>query len=251
MTGASSGIGAEVTRRLALAGTQVVMLARDTDRMRAIADRYDSPQPAVIVTDLRDVKSVNRAFEEIDKKFSRIDLLCTAAGIFHEATHIAQQSDEVWSDIIETNLTGVMRCIRAAWPLLSEDAAIVTIGSVLGAMSQPGVGAYAASKAALAALTRTVASEGANRGIRANMLVPGMVRTPMNQRMADASGNPDEWWRSRLTAVPLGRAAEPAEIAEMVCWLVGEHGKFITGTEICLDGGILLRSGEMRSTGES
>ena len=68
---------------------------------------------------------------------------------------------------------------------------------------------------------------------------------------SDASGNPDEWWSSRLTAVPLGRAAEPAEIAEMVCWLAGEHGKFITGTEICLDGGTLLRSGEMRSTGES
>ena len=141
---------------------------------------------------------------------------------------------------METNLTGVMRCIRSVWALLAQGSSIVTVGSVLGQMSQPDVGAYAVSKSGLAALTRTAASEGVARGIRANLIIPGMVDTPMNQKMANASDDPKKWWKTRLSSIPMGRAAQPEEIAEAICWLAGDDAKFVTGAEIRLDGGALL-----------
>jgi len=241
VTGASSGIGAAVVKKLASIGCQVVMLARDMDRMnRVAADCGTAVLPRVIQTDLRYSSSVDNAFQTISADFGQIDILCAVAGIFREAAPIQDQLDSDWDDVVETNLTGVMRCLRSSWPLFANGASIVTVGSVLAEMAQPEVGAYAVSKAGLSALTRTSASEGVARGIRANLIVPGMVNTPMNQRMADASGNSEEWWHDRLSSIPMKRAAEPEEIAEAICWLSSDDARFVTGAEIRLDGGALL-----------
>ena len=241
VTGASSGIGAAVVKRLSSMNFKVIMLARDLCRMDLVVEQCEAKlKPVPIVTDLKNSGSVNNAFAKIKKDFGHIDVLCAVAGIFLNESPISKQLDSEWNDVIETNLTGVMRCLRSSWPLFSRGASIVTVGSVLGHMSQPEVGAYAVSKAGLAALTRTVASEGASRGIRANLITPGMVNTPMNQKMAEVSGNTRNWWSERLSSIPLKRAAEPEEIAEAICWLSVENSSFITGAELRMDGGVLL-----------
>ena len=241
VTGASSGIGAEVVKKLASMQFMVVMLARDLKKMNFIADECPEKfRPYKIVTDLKDTESVENAFLEIKKEFKNIDFLCSVAGVFQNNTPIAKQIDTDWQNIIETNVTGVMRCIRAAWPILINGASIVNVGSVLGEMAKPNVGAYAVSKAGLASLTRTIASEGAKRGIRANLIIPGMVKTPMNQKMANASGNSEEWWKEKQELIPLKRAAHPKEIADAICWFCKENSSFITGAELRIDGGVLL-----------
>tara|TARA_Y100001934_G_C12346339_1_gene773004 strand:+ start:630 stop:1409 length:780 start_codon:yes stop_codon:yes gene_type:complete len=241
VTGASSGIGAAVVKKLASEQCKVIMLARSLDRMKHVAAECNSDfKPAPIQVDLKDTNSVKLAFEVIRKDFKHVDILCAVAGIFRESAPIRDQADAEWDEVMETNLTGVMRCIRSVWTLLAEGSSIVTVGSVLGQMSQPDVGAYAVSKSGLAALTRTAASEGVARGIRANLIIPGMVDTPMNQKMANVSDDPKEWWKTRLSSIPMGRAAQPEEIAEAICWLAGDDAKFVTGAEIRLDGGALL-----------
>ena len=241
VTGASSGIGAAVVKKLSSIEFKVIMLARDLKRMILVAEECEAKyKPVPIVIDLRNSVSVEKAFAKIKEDFGCIDILCAVAGVVLNKTPISVQLDSDWNDVIETNLTGVMRCLRSSWPLFSKGASIVTVGSVLGNMSQPEVGAYAVSKAGLAALTRTIASEGAEREIRANLIIPGMVKTPINQKMAEASGNIEKWWRERLSSIPLRRAAEPEEIAEAICWLSLENSSFITGAELRMDGGVLL-----------
>tara|TARA_X000001036_G_scaffold319456_1_gene297924 strand:- start:1349 stop:2134 length:786 start_codon:yes stop_codon:yes gene_type:complete len=241
VTGASSGIGAALVKKLSSIEFKVIMLSRDLNRMELVAEECESKyKPVPIVIDLRNSVSVEQAFKIIKQDFGCIDVLCAVAGVFLNETPISEQLDSDWIDVIETNLTGVMRCLRASWPLFRKGASIVTVGSVLGQMSQPEVGAYAVSKAGLAALTRTIASEGAEREIRANLIIPGMVKTPINQKMANESGNSDNWWRERLSSIPMRRAAEPEEIAEAICWLSTENSNYITGTELRMDGGTLL-----------
>ena len=241
VTGASSGIGAAVVKKLSSKKFIVIMLARNLDRMEVVAKECNKHlRPIPIVTDLKSSDSVNHAFEKIKDDFGRIDVLCSVAGIFLNETPISIQKDTEWNDVIETNLTGVMRCLRSSWPLFRRGASIVTVGSVLGNMSQPDVGAYAVSKAGLAALTRTIASEGAERKIRANLIIPGMVNTPMNQTMAKASGNIQQWWDEKVKSIPLKRVADPEEIAEAICWLSSNKSSFVTGSELRMDGGVLL-----------
>jgi len=241
VTGASSGVGAAVVKRLSSSDCQVIMLARDVERMKLVAEQCDGITPFLLGVDLRNTNSVNDAFDTIKNKFGRINILCAVAGIFQEPASIANQLDSEWDDIIETNLTGTMRCLRSAWPLFASGASIVTVGSVLAEMAQPQVGAYAVSKAGLSQLTRTAATEGIKLGIRANLIIPGMIKTPMNELMAEASGDSSVWWQEKLRSTPMGRAAEPSEIAEAICWLAGDDALFITGAELRLDGGALLR----------
>ena len=243
VTGGSRGIGRAISLRLAEMGANVAV-------------NYANSQSAAeeVVSEIADLGVITKAYKadvsdrescetmvaEAVSDFGQIDILCAVAGIFREAAPIQDQLDSDWDDVVETNLTGVMRCLRSSWPLFANGASIVTVGSVLAEMAQPEVGAYAVSKAGLSALTRTSASEGVARGIRANLIVPGMVNTPMNQRMADASGNSEEWWHDRLSSIPMKRAAEPEEIAEAICWLSSDDARFVTGAEIRLDGGALL-----------
>ena len=143
VTGASSGIGAAVVKKLSSKKFIVIMLARNLDRMEVVAKECNKHlRPIPIVTDLKSSDSVNHAFEKIKDDFGSIDVLCSVAGIFLNETPISIQKDTEWNDVIETNLTGVMRCLRSSWPLFRRGASIVTVGSVLGNMSQPDVGAY-------------------------------------------------------------------------------------------------------------
>jgi len=241
VTGASSGVGAAVVKRLSARDCQVIMLARDIKRMELVAGQCEGITPFFLDVDLRNTDSVNDVFDTIKNKFGYINILCAVAGIFREAAPIANQLDSQWDDVISTNLTGVMRCLRSAWPLFSRGGSIVTVGSVLAEMAQPEVGAYAVSKAGLSELTRTAATEGVKLGIRANLIIPGMIKTPMNELMAEASGDSKAWWQERLRSIPMGRAAEASEIAEAICWLAGDDSLFVTGAELRLDGGALLR----------
>ena len=148
VTGASSGIGAAVVKRLSSMNFKVIMLARDLSRMDLVADQCKAKfKPVPIVIDLKNSGSVNNAFANIKKDFGHIDVFCAVAGIFLNESPISKQLDFEWNDVIETNLTGVMRCLRSSWPLFSRGSSIVTVGSVLGHMSQPEVGASALSKA--------------------------------------------------------------------------------------------------------
>ena len=236
VTGASSGIGAALVKKLSSIEFKVIMLSRDLNRMELVAEECESKyKPVPIVIDLRNSVSVEQAFKIIKQDFGCIDVLCAVAGVFLNETPISEQLDSDWIDVIETNLTGVMRCLRASWPLFRKGASIVTVGSVLGQMSQPEVGAYAASKAGINQLTRTSALELARHDISVNAISPGYIETDLNRDfLSGAAGG------RIVKRVAQRRFGRPEDLKGVLLLLTTPAGSYMTGEVVTIDGGLSL-----------
>ncbi len=233
VTGAGQGIGREIALALAAAGARVVVLDRNPDTGTAVADEIDGTFIEVDVTDARAVGAAARTILEAN---SRIDILVNNAGIVRN-TPAESTTDEDWTDVFRVNVDGVFWCCREFGRVMLDQGggAIVNIASMSGIVvnrPQPQA-AYNASKAAVIMLTKSLAAEWAGRGVRVNAVAPGYVATDLTLK---GMSNP-EWREEWLRSTPLGRVAEPSEVAPAVLYLASDASSYVTGSVLVIDGG--------------
>lgn len=242
VTGGGKGIGLATARELVARGYSVHLAGRDEqsldDARQTIVECRRDAQVTTVRMDVTDSGEVRDGIAAIAEASGPLSLLVNCAGVIARgpAQHL---TDEEWSRVIETDLSGVLRCCRAAFDHLcaADDAAIVNVGSVAGAVGIAGRVAYTASKAGLEGLTRTLALEWASYGIRVNTVAPGWTRTEMVEH-GIAQGQLDE---ARLTArIAQGRLAEPEEIARVVAFAGSTDASYVTGQTLYVDGGFAI-----------
>ena len=235
VTGARGGIGLATARALAAEGAKLVLgdvasldqIVRDLggDSQNVVATQLD-------VTSAADAEAAVRLALE---RFGRLDILVNNAGVGKPAP-LAEVTDELWDWILDINLKGAFICARAAAPKLGEGGVIVNIASLAGRASSPSMAcAYSASKAGLLGLTRHLAKELAPRGIRVTAVNPGVVITPLV-----TDNYPLEHLARTIESVPLGRAAQPEEIASVVVFLASPAASYVTGASLDVNGGIFM-----------
>ena len=233
ITGAANGIGAATARRLHGEGATVVLADREDDAGRALADDLGDRALAVRC-DIRDRVSVDAAFDVVRDSYGRLDQLIAVAGGSAPMPAIEESPDELWNGLLDLNLTGTVRCVRAALPLLqaSEHAAVVMVSSVNG-VAAFGEEPYAAAKAGLSNLAMNLAVRYGPDGIRFNVVAPGTVRTR-------AWGGARAANLERMRRLyPLGRVGEPEDIAAAIAFLASADAGWITGITLPVDGGVL------------
>lgn len=228
VTGGARGIGDAIVNAFIEHGARIVALdLLSPEKPRAEA-RY-------AVADISDPSSVRAAFDEIDRLEGQVDVLVNNAGIVRNGL-IGELSVEDWIAVIGTNLSGAFLCSSAAVPMMKRRGrgAVIHITSAAAFVGLPGRGPYTAAKAGLLGLTRVMAVELAPMGIRVNAVAPGFTRTPGQERVIRDGYLKEEWMVER---VPMGRRAEPDEIARVVRFLAHDDASYITGQVIVADGG--------------
>ena len=235
VTGASRGIGRAIAKTLASAGADVAILDLCTPEAAAdaVKDVTDlGHRAAYYACNVGESAQVKDTVAQIVKDFGRIDILVNNAGITRDGL-IMQLSDDNFNDVIGTNLRGSFNMIRAVsrTMLRQKSGRICNISSVSGLTGNAGQTNYSASKAGLIGLTKSAALELASRGITVNAVAPGFVETAMTKDLADSP---------LLSRIPLGRAAQPEEIANMVAFLCSPAAAYITGEVIRVDGGMAM-----------
>jgi NAD(P)-dependent dehydrogenase (short-subunit alcohol dehydrogenase family) len=241
VTGAGSGVGRAVAIRLAEEGARVVVTSRTEAHALGTARlvRESTGEHALAFTlDQTDQASVDAGVRRVVDELGPIDVLSNNAGI-DEPTEpsVADTSDEIWEAALAVNVTGVFRLCRAAIPHLRDGSAIVNVGSGNGILPRPNAAAYCASKAALNSLTRSLALELAPRGIRVNVVCPGVVDTPLTDLFLAREDDPVAMRAEYAKSNPLGHIADPREIANCVLFLASDEASFVTGSELVADGG--------------
>jgi 3-oxoacyl-[acyl-carrier protein] reductase len=238
VTGAARGLGAGIAAELAARGAHVVVADIDGEAAAAAAERIGAGAATV---DVADPASVAALFDGVAAERGRIDVLVNNAGVGAVAAS-EELAPQAWSRTLAINLTGTFLCSQAAarHMLPAGRGVIVNIGSLFAAVGMPMRAAYAASKHGVVGLTKVLATEWAARGVRVVAVDPAYVRTALDD--ADQrSGGYSEQDIARRT--PIGRYAEPAEVARVVAFLASDEASFVTGSEVAVDGGWLAYGG--------
>lgn len=230
VTGASRGLGLAIARLAASKGDKVALIARGKD-IDAAANTIGA-NAIGLAADVTDPASVARACAEVVDRWGGIDVLVNNAGL-HRGGLVGALAEDDWQAVLDTNLSGPFNLVRAALPHLGEGASIVNIGAVVGLRGFSGDAAYGASKAGLVGLTQVLAVELARRGIRVNLVIPGLTSTEMTNGISARA-------KAKLVAgIPLGREGTAEELADVVWWVAGSP--YMTGSIISNDGGLLCR----------
>lgn len=246
VTGGAEGIGAAVGRLIVAEGGSVMLADLQIDKARALAGELGKRADAVAL-DVRDLDGWHSAVADTVKRFGKLNVLCNIAGI-SEPGNVIDAPLDVWERTIDINLNGPYYGCRAALPVMEasgEPGAIVNIGSMIAIRAAAFVAAYSASKAGLVGLTRSIALDCAARGvpIRANMVHPGAIRTPMYDRFKYSGADTPENIETNFAAThPMNRIGEPEEVARAVVFLASDEASFTTGCDFTVDGGGSIRS---------
>jgi meso-butanediol dehydrogenase/(S,S)-butanediol dehydrogenase/diacetyl reductase len=234
VTGGASGMGAATARRLAAAGAHVVIVDRNADLAAKVANEIGG-MPAV--GDVADSSFCDGVIDQAFQRYGRLDVLVNAAGVIVRAGGL-DTTDDQWTKIMGVNVSGTFFMCRAALRVMKTQGrgAIVNFGSIWGDLGSAGVAAYCASKGAVHNLTRALAMDHAADGIRVNAVCPGEVNTPMLQSER-AEAVTDQLLAAIAATVPMGRLAEPDEIARVVCFLASDDASYMTGAMVSVDAG--------------
>ena len=240
VTGAARGIGAAVVQALAEGGAHVIATDRDEGALMA---RHEHPSITCKPLDVTDAGAVNRLISEAGP----VGLLVNVAGILRLGP-VASLSDQDWADTFAVNTTGVFQLSRAVVPgmIARREGVIITVASNAAGVPRAGMAAYAASKAAAVMFTKSLGLEVARHGVRCNTVCPGSTDTPMQRAMWSAGtgaaavlrGDPESY----RVGIPLGRIAEPEDVADAVLFLASPAARHITMHDLYVDGGATLRA---------
>jgi meso-butanediol dehydrogenase/(S,S)-butanediol dehydrogenase/diacetyl reductase len=234
VTGGASGMGAATVRRLAAGGANVMIVDRNGDLAQTVATEVGG---TAIVGDVADSSFCDSAIAAAMERHGGLDVLVNAAGVIVRASG-EDTTDEQWAKIMGVNVSGTFFMCRAALRVMktSGGGAIVNFGSIWGDLGSAGVAAYCASKGAVHNLTRALAMDHAVDGIRVNAVCPGEVNTPMLQSER-AEAVTDQLLTAIAATVPMGRLADPDEIARVVCFLASDDASYMTGALVSVDAG--------------
>ena len=234
VTGASGGIGADIARALHAAGATVGLSGTREAPLQALAAELGS-RAHVLSCNLSDPESVEGLIKRSVEAMGSVDILVNNAGITKDGL-VMRMSDEDWQTVIDVNLTAAFRLCRAAirGMMKARWGRIINISSVVGATGNGGQVNYAASKAGLVGLSKSLAAEVASRGITVNAVAPGFIETAMTDKLNDAQRS------GILSAVPAGRMGTPAEIAAAVLYLASSEAGYVTGATLHVNGGMAM-----------
>ncbi|PWK86909.1 3-oxoacyl-[acyl-carrier-protein] reductase [Lentzea atacamensis] len=224
VTGGNRGIGRAIAEAFLSGGEKVAVTHRGGE----------CPTGAFgVKCDVTDGEQVDAAFTSVEAELGPVDVLVANAGIT-DSTLITRMTEEQFTSVLATNLTGAWRCARrAATPMVrARNGRMIFISSVVGMYGSAGLTNYAASKAGLIGLARSLARELGSRGVTANVVAPGYVNTDMTASL------PEQYGKQYRDSIPLRRFAEPEEVAAAVAWLAGDSARYVTGAVIPIDGGL-------------
>ena len=234
VTGSTRGIGRSIAETLAECGAKVAVVGRDQGKAQEAAAAL-SPDAKGFACDVADVPSVTKLVEDVEKAFGSVDILVNNAGLTRDNILLRLKDDD-WDAVLDANLRGAFASIRAATRGMMKRrwGRIINIASVVGIIGNKGQANYAASKAGLIGLTKSVAKEFASRNILVNAVAPGFIETDMTAAMTPEA-------RTALSQqIPLERLGKPADIAATVAFLASEHASYITGQVLVVDGGMVM-----------
>ena len=237
VTGGARGIGREIARLFAAEGADVALfdvnaetLAQTAQELRALGRRAEG-----VVVDVTDGKQVDDGVAKVLDKLGKIDILINNAGITKDGL-LVRMDDAQWDRVLDINLKGTFLCTRAVAKSMMKQrrGRVVNIASIVGLIGNPGQANYAASKAGVIGLTKTVAKELASRGVTCNAIAPGFIKTEMTDAL------PEQAKQRLMEAIPMGTLGEPLDVARAALFLVGEASRYITGHVLVVDGGLAM-----------
>jgi len=240
ITGAASGMGAATAREFTAAGGQVVIVDRNTELARQVAQEIGAGPP--IIGDVSDSAFCNQAVELTLKRHNRLDVLVNCAGVIVRADG-PNTTDDQWQRVMNVNVNGVFFMSRAAISPMKKQGkgAIINFGSIWGGVGAAGVVAYCASKGAAHQITRAMALDHVEDGIRINAVCPGEVNTPMLASERPSPPTPEDLQKLADETIPMKRLAEPVEIARVVLFLASDAASYMTGALVNVDAGYTAR----------
>jgi len=237
VTGAGQGVGAAIAEGLAEAGASVILQSRRLDALEAVRDKIvaNGGTADIVAGDVTDEAVAEAVVTLARRRWDRLDILVNNAGISPALHRSEQLSVADWQQVIDTNLSGVFICARAAGAIMIEQGAgsIVNMSSVHGQVGLPRLAAYSASKGGVEQLTRTLALEWAAAGVRVNAVAPGYLETPMTAGLRSH----DQWSRRLRERIPMGRFGLPHEVVGAVTFLASDAASYVTGSVLHVDGG--------------
>jgi len=234
VTGGGRGLGRSTALALAAEGASVGVVARTAGECEAVAAEIGE-RGLALAADVSDQAACERAVAAFVERFGTPAVLVNAAGVSPVRQRAEEHDVEAWRHILDVNLTGAYLMTRAAAPrMLEAGGAVVMVASAAGLVASPRIAGYGASKAGLVQLTRTLAREWADRGVRVNAVAPGYVETALTEKMLGVEHLRDEI----LAQTPLGRLGTHGEVAAAVLFLASDEASYITGTTLAVDGGM-------------
>lgn len=237
VTGASRGIGEAIAKQLSSCGAKIILIARNSDQLVAVKETIISNGGIAesIAGDVSNLNSISEIVTNTIDKWGRIDILVNNAGIARDNIIMRMKEDD-WDSVMNINLKGCFNGIKSVTrPMIKNKAGrIINITSVIGQIGNAGQSNYAASKAGIMGLTKSMAKELGSRNITVNAVAPGYITTDMTNELND------EVKEQMKSSIPLGRLGTPDDVANLVCFLASDEAGYITGQTFNVDGGMVM-----------